>query len=86
MLTIIPMSQARRRLRRLVALVAKGHTFIITKNGKPLVLLDAPKQPISKSSSQGIMRHREPMSPDAVVSVSCNRCSKACHPGGKEVR
>lgn len=43
MLTIIPMSQARRRLRRLVALVAKGHTFIITKNGKPLVLLDAPK-------------------------------------------
>ncbi|MGE1526475.1 type II toxin-antitoxin system Phd/YefM family antitoxin [Pseudomonas putida] len=43
MLTIIPMSQAHRRLRRLVALVAKGHTFIITKNGKPLVLLDAPK-------------------------------------------
>ncbi|MCS8129953.1 type II toxin-antitoxin system prevent-host-death family antitoxin [Pseudomonas aeruginosa] len=43
MLTIIPVSQARRRLRRLVALVAKGHTFIITKNGKPLVLLDAPE-------------------------------------------
>lgn len=43
MLTIIPMSQARRRLRRLVALVAKAHTFIITKNGKPLVLLDAPE-------------------------------------------
>lgn len=43
MLTTIPMGQARRRLRRLVALVAKGHVFIITKNGKPLVLLDAPK-------------------------------------------
>lgn len=43
MLTIIPMSRARRRLRRLVALVAKGHTFIITQNGKPLVLLDAPE-------------------------------------------
>lgn len=43
MLTIIPMSQARRRLRRLVTLVAKGHTFIITINGKPLVLLDVPE-------------------------------------------
>ena len=43
MLTTFPMSQACRRLRRLVALVANGHTFIITKNDKPLVLLDAPK-------------------------------------------
>ncbi|MNO29482.1 type II toxin-antitoxin system [compost metagenome] len=43
MLTIIPMSQARRRFRRLVTLVTKGHSFIITKNGKPLVLLDAPE-------------------------------------------
>lgn len=43
MLTTIPMGQARKRFRRLVALVAKGHTFIITKNGKPLVLLDAPE-------------------------------------------
>lgn len=43
MLTTIPLSQARRRLRRLVALVAKEHAFIITKNGKPLVLLEAPE-------------------------------------------
>jgi len=43
MLTTIPLSQARRRLRRLVAVVAKGHAFIITKNGKPLVLMEAPE-------------------------------------------
>jgi len=51
-LTIIPMSQARRRLSRLVALVAKGHTFIITKNGKPLVLLKAPEPPDKQEQEQ----------------------------------
>lgn len=51
MLTTIPLSQARRRLRRLVALVAKGHTFIITQNGKPLVLLEAP-EPSDKQRQQ----------------------------------
>jgi len=50
MLTTIPLSQARRRLRRLVALVAKGHTFIITLNGKPLVVLEAPEP----SDKQGL--------------------------------
>lgn len=29
-------SQARRRLRRLIALVATGHTFVITKNGRAM--------------------------------------------------
>ncbi|MFJ3523572.1 type II toxin-antitoxin system Phd/YefM family antitoxin [Pseudomonas sp. NPDC090203] len=32
-------SQARRRLRRLIALVAQGHTFVITKNGRPVCRL-----------------------------------------------
>jgi len=51
MLTTIPLCQARRRLRRLVALVAKGHSFIITQNGKPLVLLEAP-EPSDKQEPQ----------------------------------
>lgn len=41
--TIIPMSQARRRLRRIAALVAKGHVFIVTKSGKAFVMIDAPE-------------------------------------------
>jgi antitoxin (DNA-binding transcriptional repressor) of toxin-antitoxin stability system len=32
-------SQARRRLRRLLALVSQGHTFVITKYGKAACLL-----------------------------------------------
>ncbi|MFG0755441.1 type II toxin-antitoxin system Phd/YefM family antitoxin [Pseudomonas sp. TYF_14] len=40
MVTVIPMSQARRRLRRIVALVAKGHLFVVTKNGKPCVMIE----------------------------------------------
>ena len=44
MVTIISMSQARRRLRRIAALVAKGHVFVVTKNGKPSVMIDAPEQ------------------------------------------
>lgn len=31
--TIINCSQARRRLRRLLALVKQGHTIVITRNG-----------------------------------------------------
>lgn len=41
--TIIPLSQARRRLRRIAALVAKGQIFIVTKNGKAFVMIDAPE-------------------------------------------
>ncbi|MDO7908973.1 hypothetical protein Q6A49_00230 [Pseudomonas sp. 22-AL-CL-001] len=37
------MSQARRRLRRIAELVGKGHVFIVTKNGKPSVMIDAPE-------------------------------------------
>ncbi len=43
MITVISMSQARRRLRRIAQLVAKGHVFIVTKNGKPSVMIDAPE-------------------------------------------
>ncbi|MBX6690035.1 type II toxin-antitoxin system Phd/YefM family antitoxin [Pseudomonas sp. USTB-Z] len=39
--TIISLSQARRRFRRLAALVVKGHSFIITRHGKPYLLMDA---------------------------------------------
>ncbi len=41
--TIISLSQARRRFRRLAALVVKGHSFIITRHGKPYLLMDAPE-------------------------------------------
>nr|WP_306296918.1 type II toxin-antitoxin system Phd/YefM family antitoxin [Pseudomonas hunanensis] len=41
--TIISLSQARRRFRRLAALVIKGHSFIITRHGKPYLLMDAPE-------------------------------------------
>lgn len=43
MMTIIPMSQARRRFRRIVALVAKGHVFVVTKDGKPSAVIKAPE-------------------------------------------
>lgn len=36
MLTTLACSQARRRLRRLLALAAQGHTFVITKNGRAM--------------------------------------------------
>lgn len=42
--TIISLSQARRRFRRLAALATKGHSFIITRHGKPYLLMDAPEQ------------------------------------------
>lgn len=41
--TIISLSQARRRFRRLAALVIRGHSFIITKHGKPYLPMDAPE-------------------------------------------
>jgi hypothetical protein len=39
--TIIRLSQARRRFRRLAALVVKGHSFIINRHGKPYLFMDA---------------------------------------------
>lgn len=41
--TIISLTQARRRFRRLAALVVKGHSFIFTRHGKPYLLMDAPE-------------------------------------------
>jgi prevent-host-death family protein len=42
MRTTFSKSQARRRMRRLLALVAQGHTFVITKHGKAVCrLMDA---------------------------------------------
>lgn len=41
--TIMSLSQARRRFRRLAALVVKWHSFIITRHGKPYLLMDAPE-------------------------------------------
>lgn len=52
MVTVIPMSQARRRLKRIVALVAKGHVFVVTKNGKPCVMIEvAEKQKLGHSDA-----------------------------------
>lgn len=39
MRTTLPLSQARRRLRRLIALVATGQSFVITKNGREICRL-----------------------------------------------
>ncbi|WP_110973212.1 type II toxin-antitoxin system Phd/YefM family antitoxin [Pseudomonas huaxiensis] len=55
------MSQARRRLRRIVALVAKGHVFVVTKNGKPLATIEAPEDSehldVKSGHSDGSKRH-----------------------------
>ncbi|AVD91472.1 MULTISPECIES: type II toxin-antitoxin system Phd/YefM family antitoxin [Pseudomonas] len=62
MVTVIPMSQARRRLRRIVALVAKGHVFVVTKNGKPLATIEAPEeseQQAVKSGHSDSSKHHE---------------------------
>jgi len=40
MFTTISCSQARRRLRRLIALVAQGHSFVITKKGRAICRLE----------------------------------------------
>jgi len=48
MLTIMRCCQARRRLRRLLALVEQGHTVVITKNGVAmckLIGVEAGKEP-----------------------------------------
>ena len=39
MITTFSCSQARRRIRRLFALVARGHSFVITKNGREICRL-----------------------------------------------
>ncbi len=39
MRTTLPLSQTRRRLRRLIALLATGQSFIITKNGREIYRL-----------------------------------------------
>ncbi|MGH8384273.1 MAG: type II toxin-antitoxin system prevent-host-death family antitoxin [Pseudomonas sp.] len=39
MITILSCSQARRRIRRLLALVARGHSFVLTKNGREVCRL-----------------------------------------------
>lgn len=61
MVTVIPMSQARRRLRRIVALVAKGHVFVVTMNGKPLATIEAPvdseQLDVKSGHSDGSKRH-----------------------------
>lgn len=41
--TVISLSQARRRFRRLATLVLKGHSFIITRHGNPYLLMDVPE-------------------------------------------
>lgn len=53
MITVIPMSQARRRLKRIAELVGKGHVFIATKNGKPSVMIDAPEPPEERERKPG---------------------------------
>lgn len=45
---VISAAQARRRFRRIIKLLQEGHSFVITKNGKPackLVPPDASAQP-----------------------------------------
>jgi len=39
MYKIISCSQARRRFRRILVMIAQGHTFVLTKNGKAVCLL-----------------------------------------------
>jgi antitoxin (DNA-binding transcriptional repressor) of toxin-antitoxin stability system len=41
MLTTFTCSQARRRIRRLLVLIAQGHNFVITKNGREMCRLVA---------------------------------------------
>ncbi|WP_353844282.1 type II toxin-antitoxin system Phd/YefM family antitoxin [uncultured Pseudomonas sp.] len=39
---VISVTQARRRFRRLVRLLPKDHSFVITRNRKPVFKPDAP--------------------------------------------
>ncbi|WP_412481398.1 type II toxin-antitoxin system prevent-host-death family antitoxin [Pseudomonas asiatica] len=42
---VISVTQARRRFRRLVRLLQEGHSFVITRNGKPVCNLVPPDAP-----------------------------------------
>lgn len=40
---VISLTQARRRFRRLMRLLQEGHSFVITRNGKPVSKLVPPE-------------------------------------------
>ncbi|WP_286751410.1 type II toxin-antitoxin system Phd/YefM family antitoxin [Pseudomonas sp. UBA2522] len=42
---VISATQARRRFRRIMKLLQQGHSFVITKNGKPACMLVPPEVP-----------------------------------------
>ncbi|HDS1787629.1 TPA: type II toxin-antitoxin system Phd/YefM family antitoxin [Pseudomonas putida] len=42
---VISATQARRRFRRIMKLLQQGHSFVITKNGKPACKLVPPEAP-----------------------------------------
>ncbi|WP_332879828.1 type II toxin-antitoxin system Phd/YefM family antitoxin [Pseudomonas putida] len=42
---LISATQARRRFRRIMKLLQQGHSFVITKNGKPACKLVPPEVP-----------------------------------------
>ncbi|MHA7115931.1 type II toxin-antitoxin system Phd/YefM family antitoxin [Pseudomonas promysalinigenes] len=42
---VISATQARRRFRRIMKLLQQGHSFVITKNGKPACKLVPPEVP-----------------------------------------
>ncbi|MFG0755810.1 MULTISPECIES: type II toxin-antitoxin system Phd/YefM family antitoxin [Pseudomonas] len=42
---VISATQARRRFRRIMKLLQEGHSFVITKNGKPACKLVPPEVP-----------------------------------------
>ena len=42
---VISATQARRRFRRIMKLLQQGHSFVITKNGKPACRLVPPEVP-----------------------------------------
>ncbi|MBF8700115.1 type II toxin-antitoxin system prevent-host-death family antitoxin [Pseudomonas plecoglossicida] len=42
---VISVTQARRRFRRLMRLLQEGHSFVITRHGKPVCKLEPPEAP-----------------------------------------
>lgn len=40
MMQVLSVTQARRRFRRLMRLLQEGHSFVITKNGRPVCKLE----------------------------------------------
>ncbi|WP_425312880.1 type II toxin-antitoxin system Phd/YefM family antitoxin [Pseudomonas putida] len=40
---VISVTQARRRFRRIMRLLQEGHSFVITRNGKPVCKLEPPE-------------------------------------------